>query len=338
MKSLDLSRYALCSCAAAAMLAGCGGSQPPIGAPGTMPQTAAQQSRSAQRYDGASWMAPEAKSENLMYITDGDSVVVLTYPKGKVAGTLTGLDDAVGDCADASGNVWIMNSNGGTIEEFAHGGTTPIATLHLSGSPQGCSVDPINGDLAVAAGDVLVWSHARGAPKSYAVQGDVFAYCGYDDQGNLFADGFRSPTRYPFLFEELPKGGHLLEEITLTEDLGNAEGHVQWDGHYITIDAAHQRTRGPFHRAIYRVRVSGYTGKIIGASHLSPLQKRILAQSWILGNVVVIPYDVQPLRRRGPNKIGLWNYPAGGAVSKTLTPLKGDKNFFFAVTVSLAPR
>jgi hypothetical protein len=40
MKSLGLGRYALSSCAAAALLAGCGGSQPPIGAPGTMPQKA----------------------------------------------------------------------------------------------------------------------------------------------------------------------------------------------------------------------------------------------------------------------------------------------------------
>ena len=32
MKSLDFSRYALTCCVAAAMLAGCGGSQPPVGA------------------------------------------------------------------------------------------------------------------------------------------------------------------------------------------------------------------------------------------------------------------------------------------------------------------
>jgi hypothetical protein len=36
MKSLNLGRYALSSCVAAAMLAGCGGSQTPIGAPGAM--------------------------------------------------------------------------------------------------------------------------------------------------------------------------------------------------------------------------------------------------------------------------------------------------------------
>ncbi len=36
MKSLDFSRYAFIGCVAAAMLAGCGGSQPPIGSPGVM--------------------------------------------------------------------------------------------------------------------------------------------------------------------------------------------------------------------------------------------------------------------------------------------------------------
>jgi phospholipase C len=39
MKRSDFSRYALSSCAAAAMLAGCGAQQPPIGAPGAMPQS-----------------------------------------------------------------------------------------------------------------------------------------------------------------------------------------------------------------------------------------------------------------------------------------------------------
>jgi uncharacterized repeat protein (TIGR03803 family) len=38
LKSLDLGRYAFCACVVAALLAGCGGSQLPIAAPGAMPQ------------------------------------------------------------------------------------------------------------------------------------------------------------------------------------------------------------------------------------------------------------------------------------------------------------
>jgi len=45
MKGLDLSRFALSLGAAGALLAGCGGSQPPIGAPGAMPQTGALAAR-----------------------------------------------------------------------------------------------------------------------------------------------------------------------------------------------------------------------------------------------------------------------------------------------------
>ena len=38
MKITGLSRTGLGNCAAIAILAGCGGSQPPIGSPGTLPQ------------------------------------------------------------------------------------------------------------------------------------------------------------------------------------------------------------------------------------------------------------------------------------------------------------
>src|ERR1700692_3101354 len=61
MRTSGFSHYALTSCVAAAMLAGCGGSQPPIGAPGAMPlapalapaQTGAHNNRAASLYDQA---------------------------------------------------------------------------------------------------------------------------------------------------------------------------------------------------------------------------------------------------------------------------------------------
>jgi hypothetical protein len=46
MRSLDLNRFALSVCVATVMLAGCGGSQPPIGAQGAMPQSAARKTSS----------------------------------------------------------------------------------------------------------------------------------------------------------------------------------------------------------------------------------------------------------------------------------------------------
>ena len=67
MRSLDFSRYVLGSCAVAAMLAGCGGSQPPIGATGAMPQTSAVATHADR---GKSWMLPEATSQDLLYVTN----------------------------------------------------------------------------------------------------------------------------------------------------------------------------------------------------------------------------------------------------------------------------
>ena len=46
MKVLGFTRYALTTCAAVALLAGCGGSQPPIGAPVAMPQSHNQRAKS----------------------------------------------------------------------------------------------------------------------------------------------------------------------------------------------------------------------------------------------------------------------------------------------------
>ena len=81
MTSLGLSRYALTMGVAAAMLAGCGGSQPPIGVPGAMPQTHAI----VERSDHAKWQSlraavKDAWSGDLLYVaTAGGDVYVLSF-------------------------------------------------------------------------------------------------------------------------------------------------------------------------------------------------------------------------------------------------------------------
>jgi hypothetical protein len=81
----DFSRSAFGICAAAAMLAGCGGSQPPIGAPGAMPQSSANATHAAH---GGSWMLPKERvaspdyevSGPLLYVTNYTSNSVTVYP------------------------------------------------------------------------------------------------------------------------------------------------------------------------------------------------------------------------------------------------------------------
>jgi hypothetical protein len=149
MKNLGLGRYALCSCVAAALLAGCGGSQPPIGASGAMPQTSAIATHTTH---GKSWMLPEARGRNLLYVSSGSSVYVYTYPRAKMVGVLADFEATRGECVDKAGDVFIIDHYAG-VDEYAHGGTSPIAMLDPPWSFNlGCSVDPTTGNLAVTGG------------------------------------------------------------------------------------------------------------------------------------------------------------------------------------------
>jgi hypothetical protein len=148
MRTVGISRYAASISAAAALLAGCGGSQPPIGAPGAMPQTAALAVHTDR---GESWMLPEGKGADLLYVSDGgtDDVLVFSYPQGALVGTLSGFDNPYGLCTDVKGDVFVVNESADTVVEYAHGGKTPIATLNLGTPTLACSVDEHTGDLAV---------------------------------------------------------------------------------------------------------------------------------------------------------------------------------------------
>src|SRR5579871_2156735 len=123
------SRYALCICAAAALLAGCGGAQPPTAQSDAV--GLAQRSRSAQHNGRGSWMLPEAKTEDLMYVSDGtlSAVLVFAYKSRKQVGQLTAFNEPYGQCVDAKGDVWITDVSNGTVAEYAHGGTKPLKTL-----------------------------------------------------------------------------------------------------------------------------------------------------------------------------------------------------------------
>ena len=150
MLNPSFGRYALSSCVAAAMLAGCGGLHPPIGAPGAMPQTPAI---AAHADRGGSWMLPEAKSEDLLYASGGcGGVCVLSYPDGKLVGTLSISGELGGNCSDAAGNVFITDDY--QVLEYSHGGTSPIATLSVPGTmAQACAIDSVTGNLAAAHSD-----------------------------------------------------------------------------------------------------------------------------------------------------------------------------------------
>lgn len=226
-------------CAAAALLAACGGSQPPIGAPDAMPQSRAIAERAG--YTG-SWMLPEAKGEDLLYVANYFAAVnVYNYKNLKLVGTLSGLNAPGGECVDERGDVFITDVRGASVVEYAHGGTSPIATLSDSGYyPNDCFVDPASGDLCVAnldggpvSGNLAVYKKARGVPKFYYDENRYIAYyysCAYDADGNAFVDA--SFDSGGLVFDELTVGAKTLTRIRYARHKHG--GALDWDGKYMT--------------------------------------------------------------------------------------------------------
>jgi hypothetical protein len=327
MNTSTLIRYSL-SIGAAVLLAACGGSQPPIGAPGAMPQT----STLAPRVDrGKSWMLPEAKSEDLIYAVGGcGGTCILSYPGGKVVGAITGYDGGAyesADCSDDNGNVYIANND--EVVEFTHAGTTPIATFALpGGSAGGCSVDPVTGSLAVvyAYSPIAVFKPGSGEPVTYE-SGLAATYCGYDNAGNLFVDGRLAGQKVGLA--ELPNGGNTFVAVSVSQGVGQP-GQVQWDGKYITYESI-----GYNPVVISQLEVYGSQATVVGSTTLQGI-RRFSRQSWIYKGAIIVRYS--SLHGYARN-IGIWKYPQGGKPSRKVTRFAGyfKKSIgFYGATLSVA--
>jgi hypothetical protein len=303
MNHLNFSRYAIGVCAAIAMLPGCSGSQMPINPPGA---TGAHPDLSS------SWMAPDARNRDLLYVSDIGTydVYVYSYPKGELKGTLTGFSGPEGECVDEKGHIFITNYSASNILEYAHGGTSPIATLSDPGYyPLSCSVDPTTGDLAVTnyrttgsgEGNVAIYKHAKsGRPVYYRVRViNAMGFCSYDNAGNLFVDG--STSGNAFAFAELPSGGTSFEKISLNQKIGFGGG-VQWDGTHVAV--ADRDTN-----VIYQFAISGTKGNEVGSTPL--IGASDVNQFWIEDPNVI---GADP----GAANVMFWNYPAGGSRTKTI--------------------
>ena len=277
---------------------------------------------SSQRPDlDSSWMLPEAKSEDLLYITNVYTVTVYSYPQGKLVGTLKHFYRPAAECSDKAGDVFIVD--GGIIYEYAHGGKKPIQTLSTSPlGGQGCASDPTTGNLAVALdygdsyGDLAVYPQAKGTPTLYSNAKMLFNFCGYDDSGNLYADGIFEGVGLGFV--ELPKGGSGLIKLTLNQSL-EAAGAVQWDGRYLAIGDDEVNK-------IYRFAISGSSGTLEDTVSLGDAQT--VMQWWIQGKKVIGADDI-------PSTVWYWDYPAGGNSIKAIT-----KGVFhpFGATISVAKK
>jgi hypothetical protein len=301
-----LARSALSIIAAAPLLAGCG-VQPPIGASGTIPQSRMVATHADR---SKSWMLPEARGKDLLYASSLPySLYVYTYPKGKLVGYLYGLSPR-GLCSNENGDVFV--TSGYDVYEYPHGRAKPVAIL-ADQYPQGCSVDPTTGNLAVVnQRHVSVFPPKRrdrwGIPRTY--EPGASSFCAYDNAGNLFVDGNSSGSLVLF---ELPKGGKRFKTIALNQSIGEA-GNIQWDGRYLAIADEYASTIDQF-------AISGSTGTQAGATQLNGATG--IGQFWIQGGTVVVPDRIKHL--------GFWNYPAGGSAKKMIS-----LSLAYGATVSLA--
>jgi hypothetical protein len=259
-----------------------------------------------------SWMSPDSKKQELLYVSDQktDDVYVYSYPKGTLEGTLTGFDTPYGQCTDKSGNVFIAQFNASDVVEYAHGGTSPIKTLDLTGQyPVGCSVDPKTGDLAVAAfvsdnypGGVSVFRHAAGTPKEYQAPNMYYYFPpAYDDRGNLFVEVEGSSSGATSVVE-LPRGGATFKGLYLDVTI-NFPGGVVWDGSHVDLDDQLFSASGG--SGIYRVQIEGSIGTMTDEFALpGSCGYSDVVQPWVQGS-----------RITGPDTycgtVGIDKYPGG---------------------------
>jgi len=253
---------------------------------------------------GKSWMLPEAKSKNLIYLVAGSSVLVYSYA-GKRVGDLEPFNSP-GLCSDPQGDVWITNED--QISEYAHGGTTPIAELTPPPPFQAisCAVDPTTNDLAVTLdhsgypNEVAVYQNASGAPQTYTdSEGAAFTYCAYDNAGNLYVDGRNGSTAS---LAELPSGGSSLSTLTLSGKLAGPGG-VQWEGQYLAVGDDHNNV-------VYQVSIASGYGTIENTIHFSSWRRRENYQFWIHDGVIGFIFS--------RHHFGFWNYPKGGGTARRI--------------------
>ncbi|HEY6485551.1 MAG TPA: hypothetical protein VIX83_04120 [Candidatus Cybelea sp.] len=203
---------------------------------------------------------------------------------------------------------WIV-AGATQIEEFKVP-QKPIKTLSIPNSfPTSCAMNT-DGDLAVGVydgsasaggGDVVIFKNATGSGQVYSTPLDEEFFDGYDNQGNLFADGFTGD-RSGFALVELPKGSTKFETIK-TSNAVQFPGSVQWDGTYLTVF-------DQLANAMYQYKVSGTTAVLKGTVQFKGSSD--CAQTWLVPGLVYCG-------DAGNGDGEVFKYPAGGSPKATFT-------------------
>jgi hypothetical protein len=226
--------------------------------------------------------------------------------------------------------VFLTSSSGslGTVSEYPHGGTSSTKTFPIDGHPIGCSINPLNGDLAVNSGipnggsDVEIWSHASGKhPRRYTNETDCYEMWppGYDDRGDLYIE---TASAYNLCVVRLH--GNSIITVPIDHHIG-APGSVMWDGKYMAVT---DQEYGSSETVIYQAK-SGKKGlHVVGITQFSaPCGGVSSSQLFIVGK-----HNTPRNREQGSVVVGsnygcyyytpveYWKYPVGGRPFRHVKP------------------
>lgn len=303
-KLFTTARYAACLSILA--VAGCSG----LASPGSVP---AAQSAAAGR---------ASQSSDMLYTGAKHRIEISSYPAGSIITSYKVPQSVQSMCADTSGDVFITaigkGPNGGSVGYVLESsqGARPVTSITMPKHqlPVNCSSDPTSGNLAVTsynvrsfAPQIEIYANATGTPTVY--RSNVIGAApqpAYDASGDLLVMSSGN------VAVELPKSQNSLVTIKLEETLGVVT-HAQWDGKYFALQSF-QRTQHNKERLlehVYRLKISGTGGVIVGYSHFVNWQTRDSGQSWIVDGTMVAT----------PGKdIVFWKYPGGGKPIKSVVP------------------
>jgi hypothetical protein len=221
------------------------------------------------------------------------------------------------------GNKIIWNVGGpDQIDEYQVPSNKLLRTLSVNYPFASSCAMNTSGDLAVGilygksysnGGQVIVFKNATGNGTVYTTALDEEFFDGYDNEGNLFADGFTGD-RSGFALVELPKGSSKFVTIK-TSNSPTFPGSVQWDGTYVTVFDQLQN-------ATYQYTVSKTTATLKHTVHLTGSGD--CAQTWLVKGLLYCG-------DAGNDNGSVFNYPAGGSPIATFS---GKFDFPLGVTAA----
>jgi len=199
MDGLDFARNVLGVCAAAALLADCGGSQPQIRGPGTTPQDAVflpLPPVSSHNLRSKSRMPRKEKNEDLLYVTGNSNNTVSIYDLDtpgfpEVAAITDEVSSPGGVAVDRHGSVYVANETG-TVTIYPPGKTSPSLTLSKDlEAPQSVTVDANDNVYVCSRGSypsIVVYPPGESTPSAVITDALIQSpnQIQFDATGNLY--------------------------------------------------------------------------------------------------------------------------------------------------------